>query len=241
MDGTFADRWEAARERVAAACARAGRASDSVRIVAVSKTYGPEQVCEAADAGAVLFGESRVQEAAQKQPLCPGHLEWHFVGHLQTNKAKLAVRLFRMVHSADSWRLLESLETACEAAGVNLPVCLEVNVSGESSKFGFKPEDVPDTLARCGTLRHVEVVGLMTVPPVTREPEGARPHFRRLRELRDVWRDRTGFALDELSMGMSADFEVAVEEGATLVRLGTMLFGARAPAAKAVSDDRWEG
>ena len=215
------------RARVRQACERSGRSVEEVTIVAVAKTFGPEDVMRMAAAGLTLFGENRVQEARQKIPLCSGSLEWHLVGHLQRNKVRDAVRLFSMVHSADSVRLLEALEGACAAAGKTLPVCLEVNVSGESSKQGLKPEEVPTVLDRCGGLRNVEVVGLMTIPPFAPEPEAARPFYRRLRELREAWRAGSGFPLEHLSIGMSNDFEVAVEEGATLVRLGTVLFGPR--------------
>ena len=168
-----------------------------------------------------------MQEARQKIPMCPGHLEWHLVGHLQTNKVKDAVRLFRMIHSVDSWKLLEAVDAASRAGGVTMPVCLEVNVSGERSKFGLAPESVPDVLERCNGLMNVEIAGLMTLPPFTEDPQEARPFFRRLRELRDQWRDRCGLPLQGLSMGMSHDFDVAVEEGATWIRVGTLLFGER--------------
>ncbi len=224
---TLAARWAAVRLRLERACARAGRDPAEARVVAVSKTHPPEAVVEAAACGLTVFGESRVQEAAQKIPHCPGGLEWHLVGHLQRNKVRAAVECFSLVHSVDSWRLLEALEQACDAAGRDLPVLLEVNVSGEAVKYGFTPDAVPAILERCTALPHLSVCGLMTVPPFAPDPEAARPHFRRLRACRDRWRDATGFALEELSMGMSNDFEVAVEEGATLVRIGSALFGRR--------------
>jgi hypothetical protein len=227
---------ERVRRRIEAACERSGRLPTEVSVVAVSKTFGPDDVRGAVEAGLTVFGESRVQEARQKIPLCPGHLTWHMVGHVQRNKARDAVRLFRMVHSADSGRLLETLDAACEAAGVSLPVCLEINVSGEGSKFGLKMEETPEVLGRCSALSRIEVAGLMTVPPFTPDPADARPHFRHLRELRDRWRDETGLPLRELSMGMSHDFEVAVEEGATLVRLGAAIFGERRRPAPAPED-----
>ncbi|MBM4143310.1 MAG: YggS family pyridoxal phosphate-dependent enzyme [Lentisphaerae bacterium] len=228
MDATeFAARLERARARVAAACRRAGRDPAEVAIVAVAKNFGPQDVAVAAACGQTRIGESKVQEARQKIPLCPGGVEWHMVGHLQTNKARDAARLFGMIHSVDSERLLRALDAACGEAGVRMPVCLQVNVSGESSKFGLPPEDGPSALEACAGLACVEVVGLMTIPPFSRDAEEARPHFRRLRELRDRWRAAAGGELAHLSMGMSDDFEVAVEEGATLVRLGTALFGAR--------------
>jgi len=231
MNDDFQSRLDHVRERVAAACARAGRDPSGVNILAVTKTFGPAQVEEAAECGLTVFGESRVQEARQKIPLCSGNLEWHMVGHLQRNKVKETVQLFRMIHSIDSMRLLEAVNSACEAAGVEMPVCLEVNVSGEGSKFGMKPEEVVPVLEQSSNLVSVSVVGLMTIPPYSEDVEKARSHFKALRELRDECVKKTGAALNELSMGMSGDFEVAVEEGATWIRLGTILFGDR-PAAQ---------
>lgn len=225
---TAQERWNSVRDRIAAACRRSGRDPGSVRLIAVSKTFGPEAVRELADLGQVVFGENKVQEAGAKIPLCPGHLSWHLVGHLQRNKVERAVELFDLIHSVDSIRLLEALEAAGQKRGRPVKVLLEVNVSGEASKFGLKPEEVPPALESANRLHRVEIRGLMTMPPFTEDSENARPHFRRLRELRDRWRAETGFALDELSMGMSHDLEIAIEEGADWVRVGTALFGARA-------------
>jgi len=227
MSNGFGQRLESVRRRVADACARTGRDPDSVSILPVAKRFGPEAVSAAAESGIGVIGENRVQEARAKIPKCPGHLEWHMVGHLQRNKVKEAVRLFRMIHSVDSLLLLETINSASEEIAGEMPVCMEINVSGESSKFGFAPEEAPAILEKCGALLNVNVIGLMTMPPFTADPEGARPFFRRLRQLRDDLRERSGFPLNELSMGMSHDFEVAVEEGATWIRLGTVLFGAR--------------
>lgn len=224
---TMAGRLEVVKERIAAACARAGRSVSEVRLLAASKTQDPERVREAAACGVVYFGENRVQEARAKIPLAPSGIEWHMIGHLQTNKAREAVRLFAMIHSVDTLKLLRSLDAAGEAFGRIVPVLLEVNVSGEGTKFGLAPSDVPALLRASESLKRVEIRGLMTVPPISPEPEGARPFFRKLKELRDQWRAETDFALPELSMGMSHDFEVAIEEGATWVRLGTILFGKR--------------
>jgi pyridoxal phosphate enzyme (YggS family) len=204
----------------------------------VAKTFGPDEVREAAECGLTVLGESRVQEAKQKIPLCPGHLEWHMVGHVQRNKVRDVVQLFGMIHSVDSLKLLETINGACQTAGRVMPVCLEVNVSGERSKFGLPPDEAPAILQQCGSLVNVEIVGLMTIPPFTEEPEGARPFLRRLRELRDEWATSGGFPLRELSMGMSHDFEIAVEEGATWIRVGTLLFGDRPKkAAEGQSED----
>lgn len=227
MNETFADRYDAIRQRMAAACERAGRDPSTLRMIAVSKTHGPERVAEAAAAGVTIFGENKVQEARAKIPLCPGHLVWHLVGHLQSNKAFAACELFDVVHSVDSLKLLQVIDRACDELGKTMKVLIEVNVSGEGSKFGAAPEAVPALLEAANSLTRVEVRGLMTMPPFMPEAEDARPHFRRLRELRDGWSETTGIPLDELSMGMSGDFEVAIEEGATWVRIGTALFGER--------------
>lgn len=188
-----------------------------VTLLAVTKTVPPERVDAALNAGITVFGENKVQEAKAKIPLVSSRAHWHFIGHLQTNKARDAVELFELIHSVDSVKLAGELDKWAERAGKTQPILLEVNLAGEASKFGIKPEDLPATLAPIREFSHLDVRGLMTVPPV----KDARPHFRRLRELRDA----TG--LRELSMGMSHDFEMAIAEGATLVRIGTMLFGGK--------------
>jgi len=223
----MAERIAAVQERLTRAMDRAGRKPGEVELMAVSKNHGPDAVREAAACGLSLFGENRVQEAAAKIPECPGHLRWHLIGHLQRNKVKAAVELFETIHSVDSWRLLETLERACDETGRRLNILLEVNVSGESVKFGFDPANVPDVLRRSPELPHLDIVGLMTMPPLTEDPEGARPHFRALRMCRDRWQDETGMPLPTLSMGMSHDLEVAVEEGSHIVRVGTAIFGPR--------------
>lgn len=229
--GCIPENLEAVRVRIATACARAGRATDSVRLLAVSKTHGPAAVRAAAAGGQRRFAENRVQEAAAKIPECPGSLEWHLVGHLQGNKAALAARLFDWVHSVDSTKLLEALDRHAREAGRRLNVLVQVNVSGERSKSGLAPDAAPGVLALASRLGHVQVRGLMTIPPLAEDPEKSRPCFRRLRELRDAWAAETGLDLAELSMGMTHDLEVAIEEGATFVRIGTGIFGARdAPA-----------
>ena len=227
MNVTFQERLEAVQRRVESACRRAGRDPLGVKLIAVSKTHGPDRLREAADCGVRVFGENKVQEAKAKIPLCGGNLSWHMVGHLQRNKAYDAVRLFEMIHSIDSLSLLETIDATCEEAGRHRPALIEVNVSGERSKFGMAPEEVPEILESANRFMHVTIVGLMTIPPFTEEPEKARPHFRRLRELRDRWRAETGIELEELSMGMTHDFEIAIEEGATWIRVGTALFGER--------------
>ncbi len=222
------ERIDATRERMASACERAGRDAGAVRLLAVSKTYSPEHVCEAVTCGLSVFGESRVYEAEAKIPACPGHAEWELIGHLQRNKVQRAVALFRMIHAVDSLPLLRKINTSALELGKTMPVCLEVNVSGEPSKYGFVPDQISEALDEANALLNVDVVGVMTIPPFTPDPEAARPHFCRLRELRDTWARASGFELQELSMGMSIDYEVAIEEGATCIRVGTALFGSRA-------------
>ena len=224
---TIAERYAVLRERMAAACAAARRSPEEVRLVAVSKKQAPEIIREAAACGIAIFGENRVQEAAAKIARCPEGLQWHLVGHLQGNKARSAAELFDVIHSIDSVNLLERVNAAAGGAGKTLSVLLQVNVSGEASKFGLAPEAVPAVLEASGRCMSVDVVGLMTMPPFTPDPEEAAPHFTRLRELRDAWREETGIPLEELSMGMSHDYEVAIREGATWIRVGTALLGAR--------------
>jgi PLP dependent protein len=224
MNETFAQRLETVERRIAAACENAGRPRASVRLLAVSKTKPPEAVREAASCGLRLFGENRVQEAQSKIPMCPAGLEWHLIGHLQSNKAKVAARYFQMVHSVDSLKLLQALETH---AGTALPVLLQVNVSGEGAKFGMVPDEVAGVIEAANQMQKCEVHGLMTIPPFSPDPEKTRVHFSNLRKLRDRLQDETGTPLPELSMGMSHDLEVAIEEGSTWVRIGTDLFGSR--------------
>jgi pyridoxal phosphate enzyme (YggS family) len=209
------------RERIRSAAERGGRRAEEVTLIAVSKTVEPERVEDALAAGQTLFGESKVQEAKVKIPLVSGRAHWHMIGHLQTNKARDAVEFFEVIHSVDSVKLAAELSKCAERAGKTQAILLEVNVSGEASKFGLKPEDLESTLNEINRLPRLEVQGLMTIAPFAEESEKARPYFRRLRELRDR------LSLRELSMGMTHDFEVAIEEGATLVRVGAAIFGER--------------
>jgi hypothetical protein len=215
------------RSRIDQACERSGRQPDSVRLMAVSKNQPPERVAEAASAGLTLFGENRIQEAKVKIPLCPGQLEWHFIGHLQSNKSRDAVSLFQVAQGMDSLALAEELQKQALKQARSLPILLEVNVAGESSKFGWNPDRLLAELLQLNALNRLEVHGLMTIAPYAVDPEQVRPIFRRLRELRDRCTDLLGAPLPVLSMGMSGDLEVAIEEGATLVRVGTALFGER--------------
>ncbi len=215
------------RSRIDQACERSGRQPDSVRLMAVSKNQSPERVAQAASAGLTLFGENRIQEAKVKIPLCPSQLEWHFIGHLQSNKSRDAVSLFHVVQGVDSLALAEELQKQAIKQARSLPILLEVNVAGESSKFGWNPDRLLAELLQLNALNRLEVHGLMTIAPYAVDPEQVRPIFRRLRELRDRCTDLLGAPLPVLSMGMSGDLEVAIEEGATLVRVGTALFGER--------------
>lgn len=215
-------------ERIAAAAKRSGRQPDDVTLIAVTKTHGPDIVRDAVDAGMGIFGENKVQEAAWKIPLSPSCARWQLIGHLQSNKAKQAVRLFETIHSVDSIKLFDTLETASLQAGTRPEFYLEVNVSGEVSKYGLTPEALPQTIEHI--LAHnqaLTLTGLMTMAPFDLDPEHARPYFARLRTLRDEMEAHFGIPLPHLSMGMTGDFEVAIEEGATDVRIGTALFGAR--------------
>lgn len=224
---TFADRLASVRVQIAEAAARAGRAAEEVALVAVSKTHPPETIAEALEGGQALFGESRVQEARAKIPLLPGRARWHFIGHLQKNKIRHALPLFEMLHGVDSLEIARDIDRIAAEVGVFPRVLLEVNVAGEGSKFGFKPEVLPVVMDALLGLERVQIEGLMTIAPLAPEAEASRRHFAELRELRDQLESEFGARLPELSMGMSGDFAVAVEEGATLVRVGTALFGTR--------------
>jgi hypothetical protein len=226
------------RGRIAECARRAGRTPEEITLIAVSKTHPAEMVTRALAAGVADFGENRVQEAEEKIEAvgadAGGALRprWHLIGHLQKNKTRRAVKLFDVIHTVDSAELIERLERMCGEEGrAELPVLLQVDLAGEESKTGAPPDALPELIAQAATCRHLRLAGLMTLPPFYEETERVRPFFRRLRELRDEWRGRGAFGETggELSMGMSHDFEVAIEEGATMVRVGTAIFGARAP------------
>jgi hypothetical protein len=228
---TLAKNARILRERVAAAAQRAGRQPEDVRIIAVTKTVAVESLRAAHALGFDTFGENRVQEAEEKiAALRELDLRWELIGHLQTNKAARALQLFNRIQSLDSLRLAEVLNARGRENSWVVPVLLEVNVSGEPSKTGFAPEELREAarvVADCGWLR---AEGLMTVAPLAADPEAARPHFRRLRELRDELAEHVPAAKGawrELSMGMTDDFAVAIEEGATIIRIGRALFGER--------------
>jgi len=217
----------AVRQRIAAACARADRDPGSVRLVAVTKTVPATRVLEALAAGQDLFGENRVQEALAKIPEVGPGAHWHLVGHLQKNKAKHAVGAFALIHSVDDLDLAREIAKRAATAGVVQPVLVQVNLSLEGTKTGAEPAAAIALVEAVHALSNVEVRGLMTIPPPAEDPESSRPWFRRLRDLRDDAAKRTGLALTELSMGMTDDFEVAIEEGATIVRIGRAIFGER--------------
>jgi PLP dependent protein len=223
----------AIRERISHAAARAGRDPASITLMAVSKTVEPERIREAYAAGIRVFGENRVQEFAGKSAALAGlgEAQWHLIGHLQSNKAKRAAELFSGVDSIDSLRLAEKLDQAAEQSGKKLAALIEIKVGEEESKSGLSA-DSPELEALLGAaprLRNLQIRGLMTVPPFTEDPEGARFYFKKLRELRDGIAARAwpAIAMDWLSMGMSHDFEVAIAEGSTCVRVGTAIFGTR--------------
>jgi hypothetical protein len=226
----FKDRLGAIEERIAAACRVAGRARESVKLMAVSKTHPAAAIREAAAAGVALFGENRVQEFEAKRAELPENIEVHLIGHLQSNKAAKAAGIFSGIDSVDSLRLFERLDEAAERLERRVPVLLEIKTSDEAAKTGYDPagNELRDTLERAAGMQHVAVRGLMTIAALDENPETARACFRRLRELRDELAGRyPRVELSELSMGMSGDFEIAIEEGSTLVRIGTALFGAR--------------
>ena len=218
---------EKVRATIAEAERKSGRTAGSVELVAVTKTHSAEVVQVAVDAGQLLFGENRVQEAKAKIPELPSKLRWHLIGHLQSNKARLALTLFEMIHGVDSIDLLQHLNRVAEDLGVFPRVLLEVNVAGESSKFGFPPQQLLSEVESIVQIDRLQIEGLMTIPPLAAAPEHSRKYFVQLRELRDRLEREFKFPLPHLSMGMTADYGVAVEEGATLVRVGTAIFGER--------------
>jgi pyridoxal phosphate enzyme (YggS family) len=228
------ERLASINQRIAAACARSGRSPSEITLVGVSKTVAPSVIKTAIEAGLRVLGENRVQEAALKinelnEVTLRHHVQWHLIGHLQSNKAGRAIELFQMIQSVDSLKLAERLNYLAGETGKRLPILIEINLGGEESKSGVSPDELLPLCEKAGKLAHLELKGLMTVPPFLTNPEEMRPYFRRLRELRDEATDNGAVdeRFKELSMGMSNDFEVAVEEGATLVRIGTAIFGAR--------------
>jgi pyridoxal phosphate enzyme (YggS family) len=225
---SVAENLDRVREQIAQAAVKAGRIANEVELVAITKTHPVERVCEAIEAGHLLFGESRVQEARAKIPELPSNLRWHFVGHLQKNKIRHALPLFELFHGVDSLALAQEMNRIAAADGMHPRVLLEVNVAGEGSKFGFKPEAVHAKMESLLDLPRLSIEGLMCIPPLAEEAEASRKYFVQLREVRDWLEREFNVKLAQLSMGMTQDFWVAVEEGATFVRVGTAIFGERA-------------
>ena len=227
---SIADRLAEVRGRIAAAALSAGRDPSSVRLIAVSKTFPIEAVREAFAAGQRDFGENKVQEALQKiDGSADLSIRWHLLGHLQTNKARKAAPAFAMIQSVDSLELLNKLDRAAEESGHSPELLVQVDLAGEATKYGASPAEVPRLFEAAAACRAARIVGLMTLPPPPDTPEEARPWFRRMRDLRQEWLASgvPDSMLRELSMGMSGDFEVAIQEGATMVRVGTAIFGSR--------------
>jgi pyridoxal phosphate enzyme (YggS family) len=224
---SLAENLDSIQQRIRAACERAGRNPDSVTLLAVTKGQPPEVVNEAGKLGLTFLGENKIQEAKAKIPLSSGKLRWHFIGHLQTNKCRDAVELFEFIQSVDSLHLAQEISKRAEQAGKSIPILLEVNLAGEASKFGYRPDTLAAELNQINSLPRIAIHGLMTVPPWTSNAENVRPVFRQLRELKERAEQVLGAPLPHLSMGMSGDFEVAIQEGATIVRIGTSLFGPR--------------
>ena len=221
------------------ACARSGRSADEVEIIGVTKTHGSDVVREGWEAGIGIFGENRVQEAAWKIQECGSGMDFHLIGHLQRNKIRVALPLFSAFHAIDTLKLLEGVERVAAEDGHRPEVLLEVNVSGEASKFGFQPDALDGVIERALEMHTITLTGLMTMAPFTPKFEETRPFFAGLRELRDRLETKFDIGLPKLSMGMSGDYRIAVEEGATWVRLGSVLFGDR-PKWKPQQEYRWE-
>ena len=221
------------QERIERAAKKVGRSPEEIEVIAVTKTHGAEVVQEAWDAGLRIVGENKVQEAMWKKSLSVSGPEWHLIGHLQSNKVRHALETFDFIHSVDSLKLIDRIAAISREAGFSPRILLEVNVSGEKSKTGMDVAQLPSAIEHVLECGNIWLEGLMTMAPFSENPEDSRPYFRRLRELRDEMEKRFGVKLPRLSMGMSGDYEVAVEEGATWLRLGTVLFGER-PKIKAV-------
>ena len=221
------DNLERVREQIAQAAAKAGRDVNDVELVAIAKTHPAEKVREAVEAGQTLFGESRVQEARAKIPELSSNIRWHFVGHLQKNKVRQSLSLFEMIHSVDSLALAQDINRIAEEEGLYPRVLFEVNVAGEGSKFGFAPDDLREQMEALLALPRLSIEGLMCIPPLAVESEDSRKFFAQVRGLRDSLEKEFNMNLPQLSMGMTQDFLIGIEEGATLVRVGTAIFGER--------------
>jgi len=224
---SIGDNLDRVREQISTAAAKSGRTPNDVELVAITKTHPAESVREAIEAGQILFGESRVQEARAKIPELPSNCRWHFVGHLQKNKIRHALPLFEMFHGIDSLALAQDMNRIAEEEGLYPRILLEVNVAGEGSKFGFAPDALGDQTEALLALPRLSIEGLMCIPPLAIESEDSRKFFVQVRELRDSLEKKFSLKLPQLSMGMTQDFPTGIEEGATLVRVGTAIFGER--------------
>jgi len=226
---SIADNLKTLTDKIASAAKSSGRDLPSVKLVVVTKTVSVDRIREAADAGASILGENRVQEAKEKIEKLGPIASWHLIGHLQTNKAKYAVKLFYLIHSVDSLELAKEIDKQAAKIGKVQDVLIEVSISGEASKSGVEPENAAALIKDAAKLKNISIKGLMTIPPISDNPQDSRPYFKKLRELSEsVARENIpGVSMKELSMGMSGDFEVAIEEGATMVRVGTAIFGKR--------------
>jgi PLP dependent protein len=224
---SISENLERVREQIAQGAAKSGRSENEIELVAITKTHPAERIHDAVEAGQTLFGESRVQEARAKIPKLPSNLRWHFVGHLQKNKIRHALPLFELFHGVDSLGLAQEMNRIAAGEGGHPRVLLEVNVAGEGSKFGFTTETLRAEMEPLLELQRLSIEGLMCIPPLADEAESSRKYFVQLRELRDSVEKECNLKLPHLSMGMTQDFWIAVEEGATLVRVGTAIFGER--------------
>lgn len=223
---TIADNLSAILQRIRNAEQRANRPGGSVKLVAVSKTFPSADIQECYNAGQRIFGENRVQEGLYKIPEVSPEAEWHLIGPLQKNKARKALQAFTVIHSIDSLKLARYIDSIAEQLGIKARILLEIHIGGEESKFGFNPLELHEEWAMLKNLQHITIEGLMCIPPPVDNPENSRPYFQTLRSLRDSLATAS-LPLPELSMGMSHDFEIAIEEGATYVRVGTAIFGGR--------------
>src|SRR5262249_29484827 len=232
-----AENLELVKTRIAQAATKSNRSPDEIELVAVTKTHSAETVREAIAAGHLLFGESKVQEARAKIPLLPSNLHWHFIGHLQKNKIRHALPLFELIHSVDSLELAQAIDRIAHDDGLRPRVLLEVNVAGEASKFGFQSDKLRQEMESLLALPRLSIEGLMCIPPLGQDAEASRKDFVSLRQLRNSFENEFALKLPHLSMGMTNDYTVAVEEGATLLRVGTAIFGERSKNEKSKATD----
>jgi pyridoxal phosphate enzyme (YggS family) len=227
MENLISAQLDVIKSQIQDSAAKSGRPAEEIQLIAVSKAHPPESLEEALACGQTVFGESRIQEARAKAALLPSRIRWHLIGHLQSNKVRQALPLFERIHSIDSLDLAKDVNRVAGELGLFPKVLLEINVAGESTKFGFKPETLRAQMEQLFELDRLAFDGLMVIPPYSADPEGSRKYFATLRELRDQVSSEFRFPLPHLSMGMSHDFQVAIEEGATFVRVGTGIFGER--------------